>query len=411
MSNIESNVRSNEPRLAIAGGEPTRREPMPPRSAFGPDELAAIQEVIAYYKEKRLDPGYQGIFEKRYTDAFVELMGGGYADAVATGTAALFVAIAALGLPAGSEVIVSPITDPGSIGAIVLNRLVPRVADSEPDSYNIGVEQFVSRITPNVRAVMVVHSIGRAADIVAITNEAHARGIRVIEDCSQSHGARVNGRPVGTFGDIAAFSTMYRKAHVAGSSGGIVYSRNLDLFRQALAHADRGKPRWRDDFSDYDPNGFLFPALNLHTDEISCGIGLASLHRLQNTILRRLIFVAEFTGRMRDRCKICRPYGYSPSDSPFVYPVIVDPDRITCTKREFAEAVLAEGIGLNPHYQYLVVDWPWLRPHLADEFETANARSIRDRSFCLYLNENYGIREASDCTKAIVKVERHFGRP
>lgn len=114
---------------------------------------------------------------------------------------------------------------------------------------------------------------------------------------------------------------------------------------------------------------------------------------------------------MRDRCKICRPYGYSPSDSPFVYPVIVDPDRITCTKREFAEAVLAEGIGLNPHYQYLVVDWPWLRPHLADEFETANARSIRDRSFCLYLNENYGIREASDCTKAIVKVERHFGRP
>ena len=88
-----------------------------------------------------------------------------------------------------------------------------------------------------------------------------------------------------------------------------------------------------------------------------------------------------------------------------------DPDRITCTKREFAEAVLAEGIGLNPHYQYLVVDWPWLRPHLADEFETANARSIRDRSFCLYLNENYGIREASDCTKAIVKVERHFGRP
>ena len=329
---------------------------MPPRSAFGPDELAAIQEVIAYYKEKRLDPGYQGIFEKRYTDAFVELMGGGYADAVATGTAALFVAIAALGLPAGSEVIVSPITDPGSIGAIVLNRLVPRVADSEPDSYNIGVEQFVSRITPNVRAVMVVHSIGRAADIVAITNEAHARGIRVIEDCSQSHGARVNGRPVGTFGDIAAFSTMYRKAHVAGSSGGIVYSRDLDLFRQALAHADRGKPRWRDDFSDYDPNGFLFPALNLHTDEISCGIGLASLHRLQNTILRRLIFVAEFTGRMRDRCKICRPYGYSPSDSPFVYPVIVDPDRITCTKREFAEAVLAEGIGLNPHYQYLAPD-------------------------------------------------------
>ena len=203
---------------------------------------------------------------------------------------------------------------------------------------------------------------------------------------------------------------MYRKAHIAGGSGGIVYSRNQDLYHQALAHADRGKPRWQKDFSDYDPNCFLFPALNLHTDEISCGIGLVSLNRLQDTILRRLMFVAEFTGRMRDRCKICKPYGYSPSDSPFVYPIIVDVDRITCTKTEFAQAVLAEGIGLNPHYQYLVADWSWLKPHLSDSFETPNARDIRDRSFCLYLNENYGLSEASDCAAAIVKVERHFAR-
>ena len=397
--------------LAIAGGKPVRKKPMPPRIALGSDETAVIQEVIAYYHERGLDPGYQGEFEKRYTEAFVAQMGGGYADAVATGTAALFVAVAALALPEGSEVIVSPITDPGTLSAIILNRLVPRLADSEPDCYSMGVEQFVARITPNVRAVMVVHSIGQPIlDIGAIVKEAHARGIRVIEDCSQSHGAKVGGRPVGTFGDIAAFSAMYRKAHIAGGSGGMVYSRDRDLHNTALAHADRGKPRWRADFSDYDPNCFLFPALNLHTDEISCGIGLMSLKRLQDTIMRRLVFVAELTGRMRDRCKICRPYGYSPSDSPFIHPVIVDVDRITCTKLEFAQAVLAEGIGLNPHYRYLVADWPWLKPYLADAFDTPNARAIRDQSFCLYLNENYSISEASDCTAAIVKVERHFAR-
>jgi perosamine synthetase len=397
--------------LAIMGGEPLRKKPMPRRAAMGAGETAIIQEVIDYYRERRLDPGYQGEFEKRYTDAFVAQMGGGYADAVATGTAALFVAVAALGLPEGSEVIVSPITDPGSLSAIILNRLVPRVADSAPGSYGMGVEQFVARITPKVRAVMVVHSIGQPVNVRDIVREAHARGIRVIEDCSQSHGAKVNGRPIGSFGDIAAFSAMYRKAHIAGGSGGIVYSRDRDLFHQALAHADRGKPRWRPDFSDYDPNGFLFPALNLHTDEISCGIGLVSLSRLQDTIMRRLVFVAELTGRMRDRCKLCHPYGYSPSDSPFVYPIIVDVDRIACSKIEFAEAVLAEGIGLNPHYRYLVVDWPWLKPYMAaDDFETANARDIRDRSFCLYLNENYGLSEASDCVAAMVKVEKHFAR-
>jgi dTDP-4-amino-4,6-dideoxygalactose transaminase len=397
-------------KLAVEGGEPVRNRPMPARFALGDAEAAAIQEVIAYYRERRLDPGYQGEFEKRYTDAFVAQMGGGYADAVATGTAALFVAIAALDLPPGSEVIVSPITDPGSIAAIVLNRLVPRLADSMPDSYNMGVEQFVSRITPNVRAVMLVHSVGRAAPVGDIVREAHARGIRVVEDCSQSHGAKINGRPVGTFGDIAAFSAMYRKAHIAGGSGGVVYSRDIDLFHQAMAHADRGKPRWLPTFSDFDPNGFLFPALNLHTDEISCAIGSVSLARLQDTIMRRLVFVAELTGRMRDRCKICHPYGYSPGDSPFVYPIIVDTDRITCSKKEFSRAVLAEGIGLNPHYEYLVADWPWLKSHLADSADTPNARSIRDRSFCLYLNENYGLHEASDCVAAMIKIEKRFSK-
>ena len=396
--------------LAISGGEPVRKKPMPMRAALGAHEEAIIKEVIEYYRGRGLDPGYQGEFEKRYTDAFVAQMGGGYADAVATGTAALFIAVTALGLPEGSEVIVSPITDPGSLSAIILNRLVPRVADSAPGRYGMEVEQFVARITPKVRAVMVVHSIGQPVNVREIVREAHARGIRVIEDCSQSHGAKVNGRPIGTFGDIAAFSAMYRKAHIAGGSGGIVYSRDRELFRQALAHADRGKPRWNPGFIDNDPHGFLFPALNLHTDEISCGIGLVSLGRLQDTIMRRLVFVAELTGRMRDRCKLCHPYGYSPSDSPFIYPVIVDVDRIVCSKIEFAEAVLAEGIGLNPHYRYLVVDWPWLKPYLADDFETANARAIRDRSFCLYLNENYGLSEASDCVAAMVKVEKHFGR-
>jgi perosamine synthetase len=398
----------NTAQLAIDGGEPVRTRPMPARFALGEAEVAQVNAVIAYYREKHLDPGYGGPFEKSYTDAFVKFMGGGYADAVATGTASLYVAIAALDLPPDSEVIVSPITDPGTISAIILNRLVPRVADSEPGTFNMGPEQFVARITPKTRAVMLVHSLGRAADVVGMVKEAHARNIRVIEDCSQSHGARVKGRPIGNFGDIAAFSTMYRKAHATGGSGGVVFTNDIDLHHRALAMADRGKPSWRPDFEDRNPNQFLFPALNFHTDEISCAIGVASLARLQETLLKRLTFLAELTGRLNDRAKICKPYGYSPNDAPFVYPIVVDVDRITCDKEHFAKAVLAEGIGLNPHYRYLVSDWPWLKQYLPDDFDTPNARAMRDRSLMLYLNENYGNSEAADCTKAIVKVEKHF---
>jgi dTDP-4-amino-4,6-dideoxygalactose transaminase len=397
-------------RLAILGGEPVRKNRMPARMALGDDELRMIQECIAYYREHQVDPGYQGPFEKLYTDAFVKMMGGGYADAVATGTASLYVAIAALELPKGSSVLVSPITDPGTLSAIILNGLKPKLCDSKPDSYNIGIEQVRARLSPDVSAIVIVHAAGQAADAPKIVAEAHARGIKVLEDCSQAHGAKIVGRPVGTFGDIAAFSTMYRKAHMTGASGGVVYSRDLDLFRRALAHADRGKPIWSKEFSDRDPSGYLFPALNHNTDEISCAIGIASLGRLDKTIMRRLSFVSDVVDGLVDHADICRPYAFSPADSPFFYPVMVDVARISCSKIEFAEAVAKEGIDLNPHYCYVVDEWPWIRPYLADNFRTENAHSVRDRSFNLYLNEQYGEREARDSVAAILKVERYFSR-
>jgi perosamine synthetase len=400
--------RRNE-KLAINGGDPVRRERMPPRLALGDDEVRMIQEVIAYYREHQVDPGYQGPFEKLYTDAFVGMMGGGYADAVATGTASLFVALAALDLPKGSSVLISPITDPGSLSAIILNGLKPKLCDSKPDSYNIGVDEVVARLGDDVSAVCLVHAAGQAAEADKIVAAAHARGVRVLEDPSQAHGAKIMGRPVGSFGDIAAFSTMYRKAHMTGPSGGVVYCRDLDLYRRVLAHADRGKPRWREDFSDRDPSTYLFPALNHHTDEISCAIGVASLGRLEQTIMHRMSYVADVAAGLAEHSRICCAYPLKPSDSPFFFPIIVDTARISCGKIEFAEAVLKEGIDLNPHYRFVVDEWPWVQPYLADRFKTENARDIRDRTFCLYLNENYGEREAEDTVQAILKAERHFG--
>ena len=398
----------NTASLAVHGGEPVRKTPMPPRIALGEDERRMVLEVLDHYAERKVDPGYQGTFEKIYTDAFVEMMGGGYADAVSTGTSALYISVAALDLPKGSEVLVSPITDPGTLAAIVLNGLKPRLVDSRPDSYNVGPEQFAERITPNVSAAIIVHAAGYAAEIDKIAEIARKHGIKVVEDCSQAHFARHKAKPVGTFGDIAAFSTMYRKAHMTGPSGGLVYSRNLDIFRSALVHSDRGKPRWRDDFDDRNPSTYLAPALNHHTDEISCAIGLASLRRLPATIVSRLAFVSDFVARLYDASEVCRAYRFMPTSSPFYYPVVVDVDAISCSKIEFAEAVRAEGIDLNPHYKYVVCEWPYIRPYLADDFDTPNARSIRDRSFNLYLNEKYGEQESKDCVKAIVKVEKHF---
>ena len=383
---------------------PIRSTPMPPRLALGKDERAMVEEVFRYYGEQGNDPGYQGHFEQEYCRLFTESMGGGYADAVATGTAAVYVALAALNLPQGSEVLVSPITDPGSVNAIIHARLRPKLVDSRPGSYNVGPEQIEARIGTNTKAALIVHAAGQAAEIDAIVQICHQHGVRVVEDCSQAHMARWNGQPVGTFGDIAAFSTMYRKASITGGAGGVVYTGDKDLYHMALAHADRGKTPWVKDFDDKDPNQFLFPALNLHADELSCAIGIASWCRLPQTIAARLEYVKNLD-RLTSQSRYCRPYGWSNGDSPFFYPIIVDKERLPISPRDFAERVAKQGIGLNPHYAYLLADWGYLRPYLADEFETTNARAIRDMSFNLFVNENYGLQEVEDTIAAIMKVE------
>src|SRR4051812_25999305 len=171
--------RIRDPRLVAEDGTKVRAAPMPKRMAMGDAEIAMLNECLNAYRAEGVDPGYQGVYEKRYTDDFVAMMGGGYADAVSTGSGSIWLAVAALDLPKGSEVICSPITDPGSLAAITMNGLKPRLADAKPGNYNMGSEQVAARLGPNVSAIMAVHASGQATDVDKIVSLAHAKGIKV----------------------------------------------------------------------------------------------------------------------------------------------------------------------------------------------------------------------------------------
>jgi perosamine synthetase len=256
--------------------------------------------------------------------------------------------------------------------------------------------------------VFVVHSAGEPVDIETITQEAHKRGIKVIEDCSQAPGGVCVGQKVGTFGDVAAFSTMYRKTLTAGASGGIVYSTDLDIYHHALAYADRGRPKWRADYNSGNPGDALFPSLNFNTDDLSCAIGLASLGRLQETIDKRCSFLEKLCECLSGESKVCRPYNFHSGFSPFYFPIFVDSEKITCGKLEFAKALQTEGIALSPQYDCVISSWDYAKKFMKDDFVARNAEDVRDCSFNLFLNEKYGARELKDIMKAILKVENYF---
>jgi perosamine synthetase len=395
-------------KLAIKGGQPVRKHPMPFREAFGVEEEKALLEAVNFYRENLIDPPYEGIYEKRFCDAFVKYMGGGYADAVASGTIACYIAVAALNLPSGSDVLISPVTDSGPLNGIIMQGLKPVLMDSALGSYNIGVEQFLERITPETSAVFVVHSAGEPVDIEAITREAHKRGIKVVEDCSQAPGAVCGNQKVGVFGDIAAYSTMYRKTLTAGASGGIVYSKDIDVYHQAIAYADRGRPKWKKDYNGSNPGDALFPSLNFNTDELSCAIGLASIGRIQNTIDERCRFLDKLCEKLSTESKACFPYNFHNSFSPFYFPIFVDKEKISCNKLEFANALQAEGIALSPHYDCIISSWDYAKKYMKDNFVAHHAKDVSERSFNLFLNEKYGDQEVKDIVNAITKVESAF---
>lgn len=392
------------PLLAVDGGDPVRRSPMPSRFAFGPAEEAELMSCINYYRTLGQDPPYAGKWNQAFSEEFALYQGGGHAFPVSSGTGAVYVALSALEIPSGSTILTSPVTCSGVIGAIHALGLRPKVVDARPNSLNIGPEQVADRLDDSVRGIVVTHAGGEPVDVRTVLSVIGGKNIAVVEDCSQAIGASIDGEKVGTWGHIAAFSTMYRKNLAAGASSGLVFSRDFDLYRRALSYSDRGKPLWRLDLNLRDPGHAFFPALNWNSSEMSNAIGLASLRRLDETNRLRRDFLGQLVDALSHSTSACSPYSFHQGFAPFYFPIFVDSDRVGVSAEEFGLAAEAEGIPLGARYGCVVNDWPWAGQLMSDNFIARNALGARNRSFNLYLNENYGKQEVRDIVAAFEKV-------
>lgn len=397
-------------KLAFDGGTPVRESPMPARIGFGPEEEKELMACIAHYRNLDSDPPYIGLWNKLFSEAFAEYQGGGFSLPVSSGTGALYVSLSSLGLPKGSTVLTSPVTCSGVLGSIQALGFVPKVCDSAPSSFNIDAEQVEARISDDVSCLLVTHAAGEPVDIPAIKSILKNKSIVILEDCSQATGASIRGEKVGTWGEISAFSTMYRKNLAAGASSGLVFTNDFETYRTALSYSDRGKPVWRLDLNLRDPQYASFPALNWNSSEMSNAIGLASLRRLDKTNELRRIFLQKLFVVLANADTVCSPYAFHDGFAPFYFPIFVDQEKIKVSVEQFATAVEAEGIPLGAKYGCLVNTWPWITEYLSDTFVARNALLARNSSFNLHLNENYGDLEVRNIVEAIAKVSAAYTR-
>ena len=236
---------NSETRLAIDGGDPVRTDPLPwelPGAHWiAEEERELVDRVVRAQSPFRFygpDPQHMvETLEREWCAAY----GHGHALAVSSGTAALSIALSALEVGPGDEVLVAGYMWVSCLSAIVRAGAIPRLVDID-DTFCMDPADLERKINARSRAILLVHMSGAPGRVAEIAEIARNRGIGLIEDCAQAAGASQNGTPVGRFGDIATFSFQLNKNMTAGD-GGMVVSDDDALFRRIVALHDLGYAR------------------------------------------------------------------------------------------------------------------------------------------------------------------------
>lgn len=260
--------------------------PLSPWPSFTEEEADAVRAVLLSNKVNY----WTGQECRQLETEFAAWCGSRYAVATANGTVALDVALKALGIGPGDDVIVSPRTFIASVSCVVNAGAVPVFADVEPDSGNLSARTIAPVLTERTKAVVCVHLGGWPCDMDPIMALAEQHGLKVVEDCAQAHGARYKGRGVGTLGHVGAWSFCQDKIMTAGGEGGMVTTDDYALWSAMWSYKDHGKS-YEAVYKRQHPPGFRWLHESFGTNwrmlEVQAAIARIQLRRMPEWTERR----------------------------------------------------------------------------------------------------------------------------
>jgi dTDP-4-amino-4,6-dideoxygalactose transaminase len=272
--------------LAVEGGRPVRERPFAPWPSFSREEVAAATRVL----ESGRVNYWTGDEGRHFESAFAASAGCTLAIALANGTVALELALAALDIGPGDEVIVTSRTFIASASCVVMRGARPVIVDVDRDSQNVTAETIRAAITPRTRGIIAVHLAGWPCEMDPILDLAREHHLKVIEDCAQAHGATYKGRPVGSMGDAGAFSFCQDKIMTTGGEGGMLTTNDRNLWSRAWAFKDHGKS-YEAVYEREHPPGFRWQhesfGTNWRLTEMQSAMGRVLLKRLPESVQRR----------------------------------------------------------------------------------------------------------------------------
>lgn len=314
--------------------------------SFSDAEATAVKNVILSNKVNYWTGSECREFEKE----FAAWAGAEFAIAISNGTLALEVALAALGIQAGDEVIVTPRTFLASASAIVSAGAIPVFADVDRESQNITAETVRAVMTPRTRAIICVHLAGWPCDMDPIMALAEARGIFVIEDCAQAHGARYKGRMAGSIGHVGAWSFCQDKIMTTGGEGGMVTTNSRQLWSAMWSYKDHGKS-WEAVYERQHPPGHRWVHESFGTNarmlETQAVIGRIQLQRMPLWTAQRRANAAKIAAVCRQYAAVRVPVVPADVEHAFYkYYVFVEPGKLAegWTRDRIVNEISARGV-------------------------------------------------------------------
>src|SRR5215813_14204274 len=273
---------------------PMENLPFAPWPYFAPDEIAAVVRVLESGKVNY----WTGDEGRRFELEFAKFAGCQYAVAVANGTVALELALRAVGVEPGDEVITASRTFIASASCAVALGARPVCADVDRNSGNITADTIRAVCTPATKAIVAVHLAGWPCEMDPILALARERGLKVVEDCAQAHGAMYKGKRVGSMGDIAAFSFCQDKIMTTAGEGGMVTTNAYDLWQRMWSYKDHGK-NYDKVYSPKHSPGFRWLhdsfGTNWRLSEIQAAVGRLALSKLPLWLAIRRRHAAKLT--------------------------------------------------------------------------------------------------------------------
>ena len=277
---------ATQTRLAIEAGEPVRKRPFAPWPSFSQEEIAAATRVLTSGRVNY----WTGEEGRHFETEFAASTRCRHAIALANGTVALELALQALGIGPGDEVVVPSRTFIATASCVFMRGATPVVADVDRDSQNITAETIRDVLSPRTRAIIAVHLAGWPCDMDPILEIGRSHRLRVVEDCAQAQGAAYKGRPVGSMGDAGAFSFCQDKIMTTGGEGGMLTTNDSELWSRAWAFKDHGKS-YDAVYERQHPPGYRWlhesVGTNWRMTEMQSALGRVLLRRLPDAVSRR----------------------------------------------------------------------------------------------------------------------------